>query len=111
MSPNQGQFCDGNIFGGISPCDPYVKVFVNGDNLFTTSTKDDSSYAIFMESHTSNKMFERARIRLKVWDYDTGVGAYDDLILECNHDIRRLSSSKINCANDDVRIEASYIWK
>ncbi|XP_031628475.1 uncharacterized protein LOC116344180 [Contarinia nasturtii] len=81
-----GGNCDGtNPFKQMSKyCEPYVKIFVNGQQVFRSETKSAAVNAVKFSEHYENAKIPRdAKIRIEVWDSDSGNagGSKDDLIL------------------------------
>lgn len=57
--------------GGLGNCDPYVKIYIDGEKVFKTTTKKDATYlARFYETYSSNKIHKNSAIRIEVWDED-----------------------------------------
>lgn len=74
-----------------SPCDAYIKIFVNDFLKFQTETVMDSSNPIFAEKYRSSRMRKNSQITIEMWDFDTY--SSHDLILSWNTDVDELLSN------------------
>lgn len=75
-----GSSCD---VSAASVCDPYVKLFINGEKVIQTQARDDICCFDANVTYQSTKISKTSTIKIELWDDDSGFfGNPDDLILE-----------------------------
>lgn len=63
-------------------CDAYIKVYIDGREVYRSDTKYNNHMPYFGETYKSPKMLKKARIRIELYDEDSGwMQSSDDLIL------------------------------
>lgn len=62
-------------------CDPYVKVFINGEPTKITQYREDTCCYDVGETYISKNISKSSVVKIEVWDSDTGE---DDLVLTTN---------------------------
>lgn len=107
LSSGQGFFLYCDI---TSPCDPYVKIFVNGITVRETVWQDDAKVAMFMETYTTEKINHDDEIRLEVWDRDNWQSGGDDLML-CVVVTADNYKTNQRDGKGDVILESNFVWK
>lgn len=73
----KGRNCD-NCFLCYNHCDVYIKILIDGKEVFRTETKWDTSEPTFGSTYQS-KLNKNARITIEMWDDDVG-DTPDDLM-------------------------------
>lgn len=77
-------------------CDPYIKLYIDGREVYRTDTKQNNHLPYFGETYKSPKMLKKARIKIEMWDEDaTWMGPTDDLILRWETNIDELLQNGI----------------
>lgn len=63
-------------------CDAYIKVSIDGREVYRSDTKYNNHMPYYGETYRSPKMLKKARIRIEMYDEDSGwMQSSDDLIL------------------------------
>lgn len=77
-------------------CDAYIKVYIDGREVFRTGPRTNNHLPYFGETYKSPKMLKKARIRIEMWDEDSGwMSTADDLILRWDTTIDELLQNGI----------------
>lgn len=87
--------CDNDAFISVrNPCDPYVKLFIDGQQVFRTSTKENVYVANFYESHKTGRIRKTGSIKFELWD-DDGSWSKDDFITSWDTNIESIVPNKL----------------
>lgn len=102
--------CDGDRFLFLSnKCDQYVRVLVDDQEIFRTSMKEDTNYAVYNERFQMGIILKTAKITMQIWDDDTGYSE-DDLMSSCVTNIDQLLKiDTLYC--DGSTIKMSLEWQ
>lgn len=73
---------NGNSCDDWDDCDAYIKVYIDGREVYRSDTKYDNHMPYYGETYKSPKMLKKANIRIEMYDEDSGwMQSSDDLIL------------------------------
>lgn len=100
--------CDVNkLFFIPNKCDPYVKVLVDGQEVFRTTVKEDRNDAKFFERFRTGKILKTARISVEIWDHDAEDD--DDWIASCTMHIDQFQTSNtFNCDGSTINMTSKW---
>ena len=70
-------------------CDPYVRILIQDQEVFRTTTKEEDNQPKFHERFQTEKIFKKSKIEIQIMDDDTGYSE-DDLMSRCTVDIDQL---------------------
>lgn len=88
-----GSDCDVSF---TSLCDPYLKLFINGEKVIQTDAIQNIGYFDANTMYQSIKIPKSSTIKIEVWDDDSGFfGTADDLILRTEGTIDSFMKSSI----------------
>lgn len=63
-------------------CDAYFKIYIDNREVYRSDTKHNNHMPYFGETYKSPKMLKKARIKIEMFDEDSGwMQSSDDLIL------------------------------
>lgn len=71
--------CDTPVAGKANLCDTYVKIKINGKEVYRTETKDNTAHPIFKEIFETGLIRSDAIIVFEMWDSDVGFSADDPM--------------------------------
>lgn len=87
-------------------CDAYIKVFIDGREVFRTDHKLNNHMPYYGDTYRSPKMLKTARITIEMWDEDSSwIESDDDLILRWETNIDALLKNGIHWSG------RGNIWK
>lgn len=109
-----GHSCD-----DFDDCDAYIKVYIDGREVYRSDTKYNNHLPYFGETYKSPKMLKAAKIKIEMYDEDGGwtglLQSTDDLILRWDTTIDNLLENGIHWSgNGNVwrnKIVSSSTWK
>lgn len=77
-------------------CDAYLKMFLDGKEVYRTDSRSNTHMPYFGEVYRSNKIHKSAHITLELWDEDNSwIGSSDTLMLRWETTIDALLSNGI----------------
>lgn len=79
---------DGSACDPFGPCDPYIKLYIDGKLVHQTEKFINQKNVFFGETYSSPRMSKSAPITFELWDSD--LIASDDLILSWNTSVEEL---------------------
>lgn len=77
-----------------SPCDPFVRIFINDQKVYETRMVKDNPFAVFMETYTSDKIYPNDSVRMEVWDEDSGTLDGNDPLMSFTRDANASGKGK-----------------
>lgn len=98
-----GSSCD--VF---TPCDPYIKLFINDIEVYRTRIIYDQEYVYFDETYSSEKISKKSKITIEMWDWDA-VSSHDS-ILAWNTNIRELLRTPTKHGYGENKIVTKSSW-
>lgn len=99
-----GKNCD--LF---DPCDPYIKLFVDTENVYTTEIIWEQTNVYFGETYTTKIISKLAPIKIEMWDYDKL--SSPDLILSWDTTINELLQKPVKYGHGENKIVTSSFWQ
>lgn len=108
-----GSTCD---TAATNQCDPYVKLFINGENVRTSGARANNCCHDVDVTYTSKKIKKSSTIMIEVWDDDSGfLGSADDLILRSSGDVDSFLNEPIRLGaiiyNLQNQLETVSFWQ
>lgn len=104
-----GSNCD-NCFLCYNPCDPYILVKINGQEVYRTSTAWDNESPNFDATFTSSVIYKDSNIAIEMWDNDAGDTADDLMARWADISIDMLLRTR-NLAQNQNNIELYSEWQ
>lgn len=102
--------CD-NCFLCYNPCDPYLKVKIDGVSKFRTDTMWDNNSPYFEATYVSERISKDSKITIEMWDDDAG-DTSDDLMSRWGHlRIDRLTSTEQSLIDRENKIRIYSTWE
>lgn len=92
-----------------SPCDPYIKLFINNENVYESEVFWEQEYVYFGKTYTSNMINKGASIKIEMWDWDRA--STSDLILSWDTSIKDLLKNSIKYGTGENKIVTSSSWR
>lgn len=100
-------------------CDPYVKIFIKGEQVYQTTKHKDTTDAIFDETFTSQKIdLVGDTIRIEVWDSDIFLNGSDDKMFVVEGNYEQLFGRVVNgsatiseFSGNDLHLHTNTVWK
>lgn len=98
-------------------CDPYVKLFIDGVQVLQTEAQENLCCYNIDTKFVSKKIPRNSKIRIEVWDDDSGgiFSSPDDLIIEAEGDVDSFRDDPIRQGSTFMgytsSIEMSLTWQ
>lgn len=73
-----GKTCDSPVDGKPNPCDPYVIVKIDGQQVYRTKDHDNTGGTGFWEEFETGLINEDSILAFEMWDSDVGDQSTDD---------------------------------
>lgn len=101
---------DGSKCDFASPCDSYIKLFIDNKMVYQTKTIFDKKYLVFNETYTTPEYInKKAPITIQLWDYDAF--SSHDPILTWDTSVKELLKTKIKHGHGENKIKIQSSWK
>ena len=91
-----------------SPCDPYIKLFIDAVEVYKTKTIYDQKYVYFGETYSSGKISKKSKITIEMWDWDAMTS--HDSILSWNTNIYELLKTPTKHGYGENKIVTKSSW-
>lgn len=98
-------------------CDPYVKLYIDGVQVLQTEAQENACCYNVDTKFVSKKVAKTSKIRIEVWDDDSGAffSSPDDLILQAEGDVDSFRDEPIRHGSTFMgytsSIEISLSWQ
>ncbi|XP_031634116.1 atlastin-like [Contarinia nasturtii] len=101
---------DGSRCDMASPCDSYIKLFIDNKMVYQTKTIWDKKHLVFNETYTTpDNINKKAPITIQLWDFDN-LSSHDP-ILTWDTSVKELLKTKIKHGHGENKIKIRASWK
>lgn len=103
-----GKDCD-----EFAACDAYIKVFIDGREVFRTDYRLNNNMPYFGETYRSPRIHKQAHITIEMWDEDSGwMESTDDLMMRWETNVEDLIRNGIKWGfKQRNKIVTTSSWK
>lgn len=92
-----------------SPCDSFIRILVNGEQVFRTQTFWDTAYHNYRLTYQTEKMHKKLPVTIELWDYDTV--SSNDMILSWNTNVKELLKKRVKYGVEGNAINFEASWR